>query len=400
MLESTLGINRDIHSWEPLERIGEGGQSDVYLVRSPARQVEKKLSIIGIRQALENGDATKLATNVQSLSRPDTNDELGALKVFKFLPKSAGLPPPPPPNLPLERLKNEIAALNMDLAGLPKLLDSDTDEGWIVTEYFPDKSLRHNLLKYRGDVIGVLRAFRPLVQTVAALHAKHCVHRDIKPHNVFLRNDKLVLGDFGIVFMPNDDGRLTLPLQRVGSRDYMPPWTNLGERDEVVHPTTDIYMLGKLLWTLVDGRIRLPYQYQNDPKFDLTVTFQGDPHMYFVNKILSTSVVEHEKDCTLTARDMLAYIDKMLQVAERGAQMLRKDVPRPCRMCGEGYYVPVEKLNSVNTLTPGEPISLTVWAGSSGPHQLRVYPYSCSYCGHVEFFTKPEPGESTSKSHY
>ena len=86
-------------------------------------------------------------------------------------------------------------------------------------------------------------------------------------------------------------------------------------------------MLGKLLWSLVDGRIFLPYQYQRDPRFDLTVTFQGDPDMHFINKLLDLSVVEHEKDCTLTAAEMLGLIDKMLQVAELGGQMLRKDVP-------------------------------------------------------------------------
>jgi serine/threonine protein kinase len=393
MFEHAFGINRDIHGWEPLRQIGEGGQSTVYLVRSLARRTERVLNREELRNGVTlTGDLEKLAAAMQSFSRPDTGRELGALKIFKqIVPRSAKSLQPPPPNLPLERLKNEIAALNTDLPGLPKLLDSDVDEGWIITEYFPEQSLTHHPSKYRGNVVGALCGLRPVVKTVAALHARNFVHRDIKPHNVFVRGEELVLGDFGIVYMPSD-GRLTLPLERVGSRDYMPPWTNLGERDEIVHPTTDVYMLGKLLWTLVDGRMRLPYQYQAHPDFDLTRTFQGEPHMYFVNQMLSRSVVEFEKDCTLTAHELLQYIDKMIFVAGRGGQMLRRDVPRPCRMCGEGYYVPVETLNSVNTLTPGEPISLTAWSGSSGPHQWRVYPWNCSYCGHVQFFTRPEPG--------
>jgi serine/threonine protein kinase len=391
MLERALGIDRNIHGWEPLHLIGKGGQSDVYLVRSPARRTANDSSLQEIHMGVVTGTPQQLAKGIQSFLSPETSSDLGALKIFKHIrPKTAGFPPPPPPNIPLERLKNEIAALNTSLPGLARLLDSDVEEGWIITEYFPERSLAHHISKYRGDVVAALRAIRPLVQTVAALHARNYVHRDIKPHNVFVHGDELVLGDFGIVYMPND-GRVTQPLERVGPRDYMPPWTNLGERDEVVHETTDIYMLGKLLWSLVDGRIRLPYQYQTHPDFDLTRTFQGEPHMYFVNQMLSRSVVEFEKDCTLTANELLQCIDKLISVAGRGGQMLRKDVPRPCRICGEGYYLPVETLNSVNMLAPGEPISLTAWSGSSGPHQWRVYPWNCSYCGHVHFFTR-SPG--------
>jgi serine/threonine protein kinase len=385
MLETAFGINRDIHDWEPLAEIGEGGQSNVYLVRSPARWVERQASLVQMTRAVVAFDEKQISKVIWNAVRPDSPSELGALKIFKFGAKSAGLPAPPPGYAPLERLRNEIAALKTGLPGLPKLLDSDEDERWIITEYFPEKSLKHNLQMYRGQVIPALKAFRSLAQTVASLHAKGYVHRDIKPHNVYVRGSDLVLGDFGIIFMPDEHGRVTMPLERVGPRDYMPPWTNLGERIDDVRPTTDIYMLGKLLWSLVDGRIRLPYQYQKDPQFDLTVTFQGDPHMHFINQLLDRSVVEYEKDCTLTAGEMLMFADKMIQVAERGGQILRKDVPRPCRICGDGYYIP-------GTTVPGyDPIGLTTWVGGRQT-PLSVYPFICSYCGHLEFFTKTPPG--------
>ena len=222
---STFDIQRNLHGWLPLEHLGAGGQSDVYLVREPFRVAEKKFNLLQIRQALAGDavDAEAFASAITSFSRADVVAELGALKIFKIPPKSSGLPPPPPLYQPLERLKNEIAALKSELPGLPKLLDSDEDERWIITEYFPERSLKHNLLKYRGDAIAALKAFRSLVQTVVALHAKNYVHRDIKPPNVFVRGNELVLGDFGIVYMPRDNGRVTMPLERVGPRDYMPP---------------------------------------------------------------------------------------------------------------------------------------------------------------------------------
>ncbi len=383
-------LQRDIHGWKILRELGEGGQSKVYLVRSPARQAERKEKLSEMARAVRAQDEEKMSETVWSAVRPDEPSELGALKVFNIPPKSTG-PPPPPDYEPLKRLKNEIAALRLDLPGLPKLLDADEDERWIVTEYFPEGSLSHNLLKHRGKVVPALKSFRSLVQTVVSLHAKNCVHRDIKPPNVFVRGDELALGDFGIVFIPDEQGRVTMPLERVGPRDYMPPWTNLGERVDDVRPTTDVYMLGKLLWSLVDGRAFLPYQSQKYPQFDLTLTFRGDPHTHFVNWLLDKCVVEHERDCTLTAADMLGYIDKMVQVAEQGGQVLRKDVPRPCRICGDGFYVPDTVFSSnIPPIRIGDPVSLSFWVASNQT-SLRVYPFVCSYCGHLEFFTKSAP---------
>jgi serine/threonine protein kinase len=383
-------LQRDIHGWKILKSLGEGGQSKVYLVRSPARQVERKEKLAEMARAVRAQDEEKMSEAVWSAVRPDDPPELGALKVFNIPPKSTG-PPPPPDYEPLKRLKNEIAALRFDLPGLPKLLDADEDERWIVTEYFPERSLQHNMLKYRGKVIPALKAFRSLVQTVASLHAKNYVHRDIKPPNVFVRGDELVLGDFGIVYMPDESGRVTMPLERVGPRDYMPPWTNLGERVDDVRPTTDVYMLGKLLWSLVDGRAFLPYQSQKYPQFDLTLTFPGDPHMNFINQILDRSVVEHERDCTLTAGEMLQFINKMIQVAERGGQMIRSGVPRPCRICGDGFYVPDTVFSSnIPPIRSGDAVSVGMWVGGQQT-TLKVYPFVCSYCGHLEFFTKSAP---------
>jgi hypothetical protein len=173
----------------------------------------------------------------------------------------------------------------------------------------------------------------------------------------------------------------------------MPPWTNLGERDEIVHPTTDVYMLGKLLWSLVDGRPCLPYQSQKYPQFDLTVTFPGDPHMYFINQLLDRSVVEHEKDCTLTAGEMLMFAEKMIQVVERGGQIIRKGVPRPCRICGDGFYVPDTVFSAnVPPIRSGDAVSVGMWVGGQQT-TLKVYPFVCSYCGHLEFFTRTPPAE-------
>src|SRR5207237_8698689 len=94
--------------------------------------------------------------------------------------------------------------------GLLKLLDSSETEHWIVTEYFPKGSLEKQISTFRGKPLVALKTFQSLVKTVASLHRDEIVHRDIKPANVFMREDAdMVLGDFGIVYLPDDVERIS-----------------------------------------------------------------------------------------------------------------------------------------------------------------------------------------------
>src|SRR3972149_3065418 len=56
-------------------------------------------------------------------------------------------------------------------------------------------------------------------------HNQGCIHRDVKPANIFLRgqNGPPVLGDFGLVWIDDSGERLTLTDEAVGSFNYMAP---------------------------------------------------------------------------------------------------------------------------------------------------------------------------------
>src|SRR5258708_4090691 len=378
--------------WEVIKPLGGGGQSDVFLVRSPKRVAERATLAAKVQQhaggcRLEG--AAELAEAAWNYARPELPSELGALKVFKILPE--GLAPTPPQGSrefeAIVRLKNEIAALGGGLPGLPKLLDFNEGERWIVTEYFPEHTLEHHPKKYRGMVLSALRAFRSLVQNIALLHKEGYVHRDIKPANVFIRkDDELVLGDFGIVYLPTAKDRVTLEGERVGPRDYMPPWTNLGARNENVQSRDDVYMLGKLLWSMVDGHAVLPREYHKHPEyeFDLTRTFPNDPHMHMINAILDKCVVEQADLCLPEAQELLGWIDEALGVVERGGQLMREGVPRPCHVCGKGFYQPMNLRENPR----GGPVGLRFWGvGTGDVSTVPARPLACDYCGHIEFFT-------------
>ena len=218
----------------------------------------------------------------------ETALDLGAMKVFKV--RGEGQEE--------ERLRQEVEVLEQSRPGLPKLLDSNLRERWIVTELFPRGTLEENHSLYKGDARRALKAFLSLVKTVAALHADGIIHRDIKPANVFVReDDELVLGDLGIVFLPDQPSRVTRTNESVGPHDYMPPWADVDGRLGTVDCNFDIYMLGKLLWCMVSGRLRLQRERFDRPSNDLTKIFKDDPAMFMVNVILKQCLVEEPEQC-------------------------------------------------------------------------------------------------------
>lgn len=379
--------------WEVVGPLGSGGQSEVYRVRTPKRVRERQSCLPAIRIYSGGDDGAPLAEAIYKYARPDNHDELGALKHFSKVPAkgSALLKPPGSDEYEaIERLKNEISALRQKRSGLLQLLDSNEDERWIVTELFTEGTLEGNILKFKGNAIAALRAFRYLVETVASLHKDGYVHRDIKPANVFLRHDKeLVLGDFGIVYVPSNAERLTTTNERVGPRDYMPPWGDLGERLGKVHPNFDVYMLGKLLWCMVAGRMKLPREYHRWDQFDVARLFPNDGNMGHINKILDKCVVERPENCLTSARELLEIVDEILITLERGVPMLdASGVPvLPCRVCGRGFYrdegteVRLQTFDSRNM--PQSPVHLRIFV--------------CNVCTHRQFFAPGHPDEAAKK---
>jgi serine/threonine protein kinase len=370
-----------LNDWEKvmLEPLGSGGQSEVFLVRKPERRAGRQASLKILRDLSGQGlndekSARPYSVATLDIAREEYPSELGALKVFK--PRAAG---PHADQQALGRLRSEIAVLERKSPGLLKLLDSNESEGWMVTEYCYRGTLDGHLHVYKGNVKLALKAFRSLVHTTAALHKDLIVHRDIKPQNIFLGNtDELILGDFGIVFLPNQPQRLTVTGESVGPHDYMPPWAFLGERLETVDPNFDVYMLGKVLWCMVAGRLRLPREYHRDPRFNLTEFYPTDPHMHVVNKILDKCLVERPEDCLGSAADLVPMVDAFLSMIGRDGQLLNADVPRPCRVCGQGFYR-VEN----GAVSEG---NLQVWITGNESKLLHVRLFFCDACGHAQVF--------------
>ena len=367
--------------WEIIRPLSKStGQGEVFLVRNPQRVAELTEASKAIQRyagGISLDQAPTFAKAIWQSARADLTSELGALKVFKLRGDGAKAE-----QEVLERLSSEIHVLSKNKPGLLRLLAFNEKERWIITEYQPNGTLENHPFRFKGDAARALRALRPLVLAVADLHTEGIVHRDIKPPNVFLGNeDTLVLGDFGIVYLPNQPERVTRTNERVGPYDYMPLWADLGERLEKVEPNFDVYMLGKLLWCMVAGKLKLPRECFREPGFDLTQLFHDDPRMHIINSILEKCVVEKAKDCFYAATDLLQTVDAFLRVIDSGGQLLRDGIPRLCRICGTGYYQLRPVQNAART-------GLRLWRGpsSNDTSMLNVRIFMCDNCKHIEFF--------------
>ena len=125
-----------------------------------------------------------------------------------------------------------------------------------------------------------------LCDALAYVHGHGLIHRDVKPSNVMVDEDRVVrLMDFGLAKYIADDAAVTADGRLVGTFRYMAPEQILGEP---LDARTDLYSLGIILYELLTGRApfeaKSPYELwqkvlETEPVPILTLNPRGDRTM-------------------------------------------------------------------------------------------------------------------------
>jgi WD40 repeat protein len=157
------------------------------------------------------------------------------------------------------RMEREaMAAARLKHPGIVTVYDQVSDEEglpWIVMEMVNGRSLE-DLVAQEGrlPVAEVARIGLCMLASLKVAHAAGVVHRDVKPANVLLEGDRVVLTDFGIAAI-DGEAKLTHTGSLLGTPSYMSPEQVAAT---VVTSATDLWSLGATLYTAVEGRA--PFQ--------------------------------------------------------------------------------------------------------------------------------------------
>jgi len=162
----------------------------------------------------------------------------------------------------LERFRREARAVaQLSHPHIVGVIDYGEDQGrpYIVLEYVEGETLKERIR--RNGELEISEAVAYAIEIARALgcaHARHIVHRDVKPQNVLIDEEgSAKVTDFGIARSLDDDG-LTADGRVLGTTDYVSPEQALGH---AVTGQSDLYSLGIVLYEMLTGGV--PFKGEN-----------------------------------------------------------------------------------------------------------------------------------------
>jgi serine/threonine-protein kinase len=162
----------------------------------------------------------------------------------------------------LERFRREARAVaQLSHPHIVGVIDAGEDDGrpYIVFEYVEGETLKDRIRRQgRLEIAEAVAYAIEIARALGAAHARHIVHRDVKPQNVLLDEEgSAKVTDFGIARTLDEEG-LTADGRVLGTTDYVSPEQALGQP---VTGQSDLYSLGVVLYEMLTGEV--PFKGEN-----------------------------------------------------------------------------------------------------------------------------------------
>ena len=209
-----------------------------------------------------------------------------------------------------------------------KKCDQDASIEYIAMEYVPGGSLRSTMSEEgfypdEAAVKGWVKSyFMPVLTGVKALHDSGIVHRDLKPENIFMDHNTPKIADFGLA----RSSRLkpvTQSMDVKGSPHYMSPehFFDFKRTDQ----RADVYSLGKILFEVVDGKIKSGTTPFRNAKLAKTES----PFFKELNGIIQKATTESRDERMKSVQDLIGQLERVSHVPEVQDQAAGSPRSRP-----------------------------------------------------------------------
>jgi serine/threonine-protein kinase len=189
----------------------------------------------------------------------------------------------------LERFRREARAVaQLSHPHVVGVIDAGEDDGrpYIVFEYVEGETLKERIRRQgRLPVTEAVAYAIEIARALGAAHARHIVHRDVKPQNVLIDEEgSAKVTDFGIARTLDEEG-LTADGRVIGTTDYVAPEQALGQP---VTGQSDLYSLGIVLWEMLSGEV--PYKGENQVAVAMKHVREELPDIQFKRPQVSASL--------------------------------------------------------------------------------------------------------------
>lgn len=192
-----------LQDFQIIEKLGEGGNAEVFLVKRTSDQQE-----LALKQLKKNNR--------------------GKEKKIRFIQEA------------------KIMLENYPLVeGILPILDFSEEEYW-YTMPIAIPAIQY-IERNKLDIQEIVHYTEQLCDTLIYLHEKEISHRDIKPSNIYFYNEKFCFGDFGLVDFPNNTDGFTRSDKGLGAIFTIAPEMKRNPK-EADGKKADVFSLAKTLW--------------------------------------------------------------------------------------------------------------------------------------------------------
>lgn len=164
---------------------------------------------------------------------------------------------PTPQQIAKFRQEFEIAR-NMDIESVvrPLALENYNNGLALILQDFGGIPLKEMLRSQKIEIEAFLNIAIRITEALGQIHAKHIIHKDIKPQNIIIGLDtgEVKLSDFGISsIISHGNPSIVPPNLLEGTLAYISP-EQTGRMNRVVDYRTDFYSLGVTFYEMLTGR--------------------------------------------------------------------------------------------------------------------------------------------------